>query len=107
MSNNIGGGIIIKKTSLGQFPKSIPNPQTIPILILESLDSTFTTKKCDLYSPVKIGRKVKAAPLSSNGVFDSKVLSRAHCEIYYSDGKVLIMDVKSSNGTFVNGDRLR
>ncbi|KAI8852229.1 SMAD/FHA domain-containing protein, partial [Chytridium lagenaria] len=41
-----------------------------------------------------------------NGIFDSKVLSRNHAEIWYEDDKVLIKDVKSSNGTFVNGGRL-
>ncbi|KAI9315114.1 SMAD/FHA domain-containing protein, partial [Dichotomocladium elegans] len=41
-----------------------------------------------------------------NGYFDSKVLSRTHAEIWNDHGKVFIKDVKSSNGTFVNGQRL-
>jgi pSer/pThr/pTyr-binding forkhead associated (FHA) protein len=100
------GGIVVKKPSLLGL-KTIPNPETIPVIILESINSTFTTKKVDLYSPVKIGRKVKAGPASSNGVFDSKVLSRSHAEIYYEGGKVWLTDQKSSNGTFLNGERLR
>jgi hypothetical protein len=46
-------------------------------------------------------------PTPINGFFDSKVLSRQHAEIWADrNGKIWIRDVKSSNGTFVNGQRL-
>ncbi|KAI9007204.1 hypothetical protein BC832DRAFT_434769 [Gaertneriomyces semiglobifer] len=79
-----------------------------PTLVLESLDSSFQNKKLDLFEPVKIGRKVspKNAPSDSNGLFDSKVLSRLHAEVWYEAGKVMIKDTKSSNGTFINSNRL-
>ncbi|KAI4819822.1 hypothetical protein E4T44_10389, partial [Aureobasidium sp. EXF-8845] len=51
----------------------------------------------------------KTAPTPANGFFDSKVLSRQHAEIYAErnlNGRIYIRDVKSSNGTFVNGQRL-
>ncbi|ORY77925.1 hypothetical protein LY90DRAFT_399308, partial [Neocallimastix californiae] len=35
-----------------------------------------------------------------------KVLSRAHAEIWNDKGKILIKDVGSSNGTFINGKRI-
>lgn len=56
----------------------------------------------------KVGRSVpqKAMPAADNVIFDSKVLSRTHAEIWYNDGKVYIKDTKSSNGTFVNDVRL-
>ncbi|KAF4574211.1 hypothetical protein EYR36_005543 [Pleurotus pulmonarius] len=38
--------------------------------------------------------------------FDSKVLSRQHAEIWEETGKIFIKDVKSSNGTFINSERL-
>lgn len=42
-----------------------------------------------------------------NGFFDSKVLSRQHAEVWADqDGRIWIRDVRSSNGTFVNGKRL-
>lgn len=42
-----------------------------------------------------------------NGYFDSKVLSRQHAEVWADrNGKIWIRDVKSSNGTFINGVRL-
>ena len=85
---------------------------------------------------VKIGRQTnaKTVPAERNGYFDSKVLSRQHAEVWEENGKVrlfpswppngvecrrcadcitrrlvikiFIKDVKSSNGTFINGERL-
>ncbi|KAI9352117.1 SMAD/FHA domain-containing protein [Obelidium mucronatum] len=73
-----------------------------------STGAPFAQKRIDLNSTVKIGRKVnvKAGPEPSNGIFDSKVLSRNHAEIWFEGGKVWIKDVKSSNGTFINNIRL-
>ncbi|KAJ3328203.1 hypothetical protein HDU76_010410 [Blyttiomyces sp. JEL0837] len=85
---------------------------TVPattILILEPLNGTFATKRLELWDePIKIGRKVnvKVGSEPNNGIFDSKVLSRTHAEIWQEGGKVWIKDVKSSNGTFVNEVRL-
>ncbi|MFT5303614.1 MAG: pSer/pThr/pTyr-binding forkhead associated (FHA) protein [Mariniblastus sp.] len=36
----------------------------------------------------------------------SDLVSREHCEILVADGKVIINDLKSRNGTFVNGKQL-
>jgi hypothetical protein len=58
---------------------------------------------------LRIGRQTngKTVPTPLNGYFDSKVLSRQHAEIWADRaGKIWIRDVKSSNGTFVNGQRL-
>ncbi|KAM3582246.1 hypothetical protein VKS41_005677 [Umbelopsis sp. WA50703] len=70
----------------------------------------FQPKMLDLLDGVhvKIGRQTsaKSAPGPNNGFFDSKVLSRTHAEVWYERGKVYIKDVKSSNGTFINGVRL-
>lgn len=43
-----------------------------------------------------------AAPVG----FKSKVVSRRHCEFWYSSGRWYIRDVKSSSGTFLNHIRL-
>ncbi|KAI5285415.1 hypothetical protein KEM52_002452, partial [Ascosphaera acerosa] len=49
----------------------------------------------------------KTVSTPSNGFFDSKVLSRQHAEVWATpDGRICIKDIKSSNGTFVNGQRL-
>ncbi|KAH8926880.1 hypothetical protein BT69DRAFT_1207803, partial [Atractiella rhizophila] len=82
-----------------------------PSLHLTPLNDTFVPKQISLNPPgtrVKIGRQTnaKTVPNDRNGYFDSKVLSRMHAEVWCEDGKVFIKDVKSSNGTFINGDRL-
>lgn len=58
---------------------------------------------------LRIGRQTnaKTVPTAVNGYFDSKVLSRQHAEVWADrNGKIWIRDVKSSNGTFINGVRL-
>jgi pSer/pThr/pTyr-binding forkhead associated (FHA) protein len=81
-----------------------------PILVLEPINDTFILKSLELPDQVKvkIGRQtgVTTAPHPSNGYFDSKVLSRVHAEVWSEAGKVYIRDLKSSNGTFLNGKRL-
>ncbi|KAI4866213.1 hypothetical protein F4820DRAFT_417971 [Hypoxylon rubiginosum] len=83
-----------------------------PVLYLLSLNGTFERKTISVpFSPdtLRIGRQTnaKTVPTPINGFFDSKVLSRQHAEIWADrQGKIWIRDVKSSNGTFVNGTRL-
>ncbi|KAG2127123.1 hypothetical protein DEU56DRAFT_706101, partial [Suillus clintonianus] len=81
-----------------------------PSLYLYPLNDTFIPKHISLHSGqrVKIGRQTnaKTVPAERNGYFDSKVLSRQHAEIWEDSGKIYIKDVKSSNGTFINGERL-
>ena len=101
-----------------------------PALYLYPLNDSFVPKHIALLSQqrVKIGRQTnaKTVPGERNGYFDSKVLSRQHAEVWEQDGKVIpnlpllspslhednfapqiyIKDVKSSNGTFINGERL-
>lgn len=83
-----------------------------PVLYLLSLNGTFERKTIAVpFAPdsLRIGRQTnqKTVPTPANGFFDSKVLSRQHAEIYAErNGKIYIRDVKSSNGTFVNGTRL-
>lgn len=88
----------------------LPAGQTV--LHLLSQNGTFERKAIAVpYHPdaLRIGRQTnqKTVPTSTNGYFDSKVLSRQHAEIFAErNGKIYIRDVKSSNGTFVNGTRL-
>ena len=82
------------------------------ILALLPMTGTFERKQIILpFFPetLRIGRQTnaKTIPTPSNGYFDSKVLSRQHAEAWADrHGKIWIRDVKSSNGTFVNGARL-
>ncbi|EFX01927.1 cytoplasm to vacuole targeting protein [Grosmannia clavigera kw1407] len=88
-------------------------PQSQPVLYLISLNGTFDRKTITVpYHPetLRIGRQTNktTTPTTVNGFFDSKVLSRQHAEIWADrqSGKIWIRDIKSSNGTFVNGTRL-
>ncbi|KAI0826980.1 hypothetical protein BC628DRAFT_1434503 [Trametes gibbosa] len=85
-------------------------PVQLPALYLYPLNDTFIPKHISLASNqrVKIGRQTnaKTIPQERNGFFDSKVLSRQHAEVWEDNGKIYIKDVKSSNGTFINGERL-
>ncbi|KAL8657849.1 MAG: hypothetical protein Q9226_001510 [Calogaya cf. arnoldii] len=82
------------------------------VLALQPLTGTFERKQINVpFFPdvLRIGRQTnaKTVPTTSNGFFDSKVLSRQHAEIWADrNGKIWIRDIKSSNGTFVNGVRL-
>jgi pSer/pThr/pTyr-binding forkhead associated (FHA) protein len=56
-------------------------------------------------APLSIGRV--GTPGSTEIIFESKVISRAHAEIWVeSGGKLFIRDTKSSTGTFINSFRL-
>lgn len=93
-------------------PTAVPPSHTppIPALYLYPLNDSFVPKHISLSNGqrVKIGRQTnaKTVPGERNGYFDSKVLSRQHAEVWEENGKVYIKDVKSSNGTFINGERL-
>lgn len=80
---------------------------------LTSLNDTFTQKHFSVpYNPDtrKLGRPTgsKIKPDVSNGFFDSRVLSRNHAVMYMDSetGKLMLKDLGSSNGTFVNSDKL-
>ncbi|KAL1959836.1 hypothetical protein VTO42DRAFT_981 [Malbranchea cinnamomea] len=89
-----------------------PSNEPTAILSLIPLNGTFEKKQITVpYFPevLRIGRQTngKTVPSPTNGYFDSKVLSRQHAEIWADrSGKIWIRDVKSSNGTFINGQRL-
>ncbi|CAK5263107.1 unnamed protein product [Mycena citricolor] len=95
-----------------------PNPYASPPLAsapfaalhLYPLDDSFVPKRIALGGGqrVKIARppSTKTASNEHNGFFDSRVLSRQHAEVWEDGGKIFIRDVKSSNGTFINGERL-
>ena len=93
--------------------QSVGSGASPAILALLPMTGTFERKQITVpFSPefLRIGRQTnaKTVPTAINGYFDSKVLSRQHAEVWADKetGKIWIKDVKSSNGTFVNGVRL-
>lgn len=77
------------------------------VLICRDNSHPFQDRSVSLEQPVKIGRSVaRARAMLNNAIFDCKVLSRNHALLWYSAGKFYLQDTKSSNGTFVNNQRL-
>ncbi|XP_017060083.1 sarcolemmal membrane-associated protein isoform X2 [Drosophila ficusphila] len=56
----------------------------------------------------KVGRLIaKSKANEGNAIFDCKVLSRNHAMLWYTpDGRFWVKDTKSSNGTFINDNKL-
>ncbi|KAL8839592.1 MAG: hypothetical protein Q9170_001696 [Blastenia crenularia] len=96
----------------GRVEQSPSTSDAPAVLALQPLTGTFERKHINVpYFPevLRIGRQTnaKTVPTAINGYFDSKVLSRQHAEVWADrNGKIWIRDVKSSNGTFINGVRL-
>ena len=96
----------------GRAEQTINQAEGTAILALLPMTGTFERKQIVVpFFPdtLRIGRQTnaKTIPTAVNGYFDSKVLSRQHAEVWADrNGKIWIRDVKSSNGTFVNGQRL-
>lgn len=95
------------------MPRTQGIPEGAAVLHLLPMNGTFERKTITVpFFPdvLRIGRQTnnRTVPSPTNGYFDSKVLSRQHAEIWADrqSGKIWIRDVKSSNGTFVNGQRL-
>ncbi|XP_076357385.1 uncharacterized protein LOC143250548 isoform X2 [Tachypleus tridentatus] len=86
-----------------------PSPCMVPRAILISRPNShpFQDRHLILDQPVKVGRSVaRCRPSPNNAIFDCKVLSRNHALLWYENGKFFLQDTKSSNGTFVNNQRL-
>uniref|UniRef100_A0AAR5PGI2 FHA domain-containing protein n=1 Tax=Dendroctonus ponderosae TaxID=77166 RepID=A0AAR5PGI2_DENPD len=77
------------------------------VLICRPNSLHFQERILSLDQPVEVSRAVgRAKPTSTNAIFDCKVLSKHHALLWYDNGKFYIQDTKSSNGTFVNSNRL-
>jgi len=87
----------------------VPAPSGVPraSLICRPNSHPFQDRMLGLDQSVKVGRSVaRARPVNTNAIFDCKVLSRNHALLWYENGKFYLQDTKSSNGTFVNNQRL-
>ncbi|XP_025602799.2 sarcolemmal membrane-associated protein isoform X2 [Athalia rosae] len=77
------------------------------VLICRATSHPFQERTVSLEQPVKIGRSVaRARATPNNAIFDCKVLSRNHALLWFEAGVFYIQDTKSSNGTFINSQRL-
>ena len=77
------------------------------VLICRPNSHPFNDRTLSLEQAVKIGRSVaRARATPGNAIFDCKVLSQNHALLWYEAGKFYLQDTKSSNGTFVNNNKI-
>lgn len=114
-NNSLNGSDLTKKIKFSKQkitrPMS-PLQQFVHVVKLVSPDSSSEFLKL-LSVPLapdslKIGRQnvPKVVNKITDGFFDSRVLSRNHAELFVQDNQLYIRDLKSSNGTFINDEKL-
>ncbi|XP_032369629.1 sarcolemma associated protein a isoform X4 [Etheostoma spectabile] len=84
-------------------------PSALAVFACRPNSHPFQERHVYLDEPVKIGRSVaRCRPAQNNATFDCKVLSRNHALVWFdhNTGKFYLQDTKSSNGTFINSQRL-
>jgi serine phosphatase RsbU (regulator of sigma subunit) len=73
-----------------------------PVHVLLLLDENAPPRRIPLHSlPVVIGRNPPA-----DLILEGPTVSRRHCRLELLDGKLRVGDLASTNGTFVNGERI-
>lgn len=96
--------------SLVQTPPSLSSmPSALAIFTCRPNSHPFQERHVYLDEPIKIGRSVaRCRPAQNNATFDCKVLSRNHALVWFDHktSKFYLQDTKSSNGTFINSQRL-
>lgn len=118
-SNRSSSTIIVDSSSLTESPPSAVDSSSsnriyeknVPYVNFYCRSNTnseiIEERVIYLDKPCKIGRSVaKIKPEVNNAIFDCKVLSRNHALLWYENSKFYLQDTKSSNGTFLNGNRL-
>ncbi|NXX89381.1 SLMAP protein, partial [Centropus bengalensis] len=82
-------------------------PSALAIFTCRPNSHPFQERHVYLDEPVKIGRSVaRCRPAQNNATFDCKVLSRNHALVWFDHKTGKVRDTKSSNGTFINSQRL-
>jgi pSer/pThr/pTyr-binding forkhead associated (FHA) protein len=83
-------------------PQSIPTQMSVHgSFSLVALDGPLMGQRFPLSGPVELGRESVQVPMS----FDTSA-SRKHARIEQSGGTVNVSDLGSTNGTFINGQRV-
>ncbi|EGW34969.1 uncharacterized protein SPAPADRAFT_130988, partial [Spathaspora passalidarum NRRL Y-27907] len=102
-----------KYTTTEPTPLPTKRNQIQYYVTLLPLNDTFIKKHLPVAiypETTKLGRPTgtKHKPDITNGYFDSRVLSRNHAQIYIDSksGKLMLQDLGSSNGTYLNDIRL-
>nr|CAG8544997.1 15555_t:CDS:2 [Entrophospora candida] len=107
----------IDNVSTNSKPQSIPSSsenQTVVHMHLVPLNdsTTFATKQLRFTSAqeIKIGRvsgsRNQRESRTDNGVFTCEVMSREHAVLKEDGGQIMLKDLKSTHGTYINGIKL-
>jgi pSer/pThr/pTyr-binding forkhead associated (FHA) protein len=67
--------------------------------ILQGPDTTFRLRAGTIKT---VGRAPRA-----DFIVDAALVSRVHCQLTATDDRLEVVDLKSTNGTFVNGKRVK
>ncbi|XP_002133258.2 sarcolemmal membrane-associated protein [Drosophila pseudoobscura] len=108
-------GLALSSTDLNMSPETASASVTAKgeakiVLQCEAKSHKFETRSILLQpnQECKVGRLIaKSKASEENAIFDCKVLSRNHAMLWYTqDGRFWVKDTKSSNGTFINDNKL-
>ncbi|KAH8338619.1 hypothetical protein KR074_004249 [Drosophila pseudoananassae] len=93
-----------------EIPSTAASGDAKIVLQCEAKSHKFETRSIILQpnQECKVGRLIaKSKASEENAIFDCKVLSRNHAILWYTaDGRFWVKDTKSSNGTFINDNKL-
>ncbi|KAH8272161.1 hypothetical protein KR018_004493 [Drosophila ironensis] len=96
--------------NIGLDPPSLGTGDAKIVLQCEAKSHKFETRTITLQpnQECKVGRLIaKSKASEGNAIFDCKVLSRNHAILWYTpEGRFWVKDTKSSNGTFINDNKL-
>jgi hypothetical protein len=81
--------------------------RTLPEYCLKGISGAIDGKVYLLYTNTAFGKTVIGRESDCNIILDFPEVSRHHAAIQIKDGEILLEDLGSSNGTFVDGDRIQ
>lgn len=86
-----------------ELKKALAEGQQIKQIVLTDVHSPSRSFRVPAQQSIIIGRSQNVCQVV---IDDNKTVSGRHCELYMKNGRVMIRDLHSSNGTFVNGNRI-
>jgi len=82
-------------------PATLVNPTPEPLLTVTSGSSSGKTIGLPKLGTISVGRDQ-----DNDIVIDDPSVSRHHAQVSYNNGQVVLLDLDSSNGTLVDGERI-
>lgn len=81
--------------------------RTLPEYCLKGISGAIDGKVYLLYTNTAFGKTVIGRESDCNIILDYPEVSRHHAAIQIKDGEITLEDLGSSNGTFVDGNRIQ